>query len=661
MKKKIFVVAAIMISSQLFAQLETDSIVLPGTEFPWSMMELNRVIVTATKYPRKQSETGKVVTVITRSQLERSSGKTLGEVLNSVVGTTIIGANNNPGTNQTVSIRGSSAGNVLILVDGVPANDPSTITNYFDLNFFAIDQVERIEILKGGQSTLYGSDAVAGVINIITRKNNKKAFGANTGLAGGSYQTFKEYTGFYGNTKKIGWSAQYTHLASDGFSAAYDSTGKKNFDKDGFNQHAVNTGLNFKLSRKVQARFFGNYSYYRTDLDAAAYTDEKDFDVKNDNIQTGLGLVYTHLKGALQFNYVFNYVNRDYWDDSIFKSSPYVDYSKSQYIGRTHFVELFSNWALDNVDLLTGVDYRLNNTNQDYFSSGPFGPFAPPVLRAKMSQFSPYASVIFKNGEGLNIELGGRWNLHSEYGSNFSYTINPSYTINGRVKVFANLYSSFKTPTLYQLFDLFAGNPGLKPEKAMVAEAGLAYNTLQIWLRAVGFYRKTKNSIQYIIIDPTSFQSQYRNVSSQENYGLEFEAGYKPGKWDLSANYTYSDGKTRSPYDGTGFPLSKDTSYYNLYRIPKNSFNLSVGCYAMKDFFVSCHFRYTGKRFEAVYASEPIELKTYYTIDVYGEYRLQTKWKLFLDLKNITDQKYFDIPGYNSKRFNFMAGVNFSL
>ena len=130
MKKKIFIVAALIASSRVFSQ-QPDSTVVVVDDFPASNVELTRVVVTATKFPRKQSQTGKVVTVIGQAQLEKMGGKTLGEVLNTTAGTTIIGANNNLGTNQTVSIRGASAGNVLILIDGIPVNDPSLITNYF--------------------------------------------------------------------------------------------------------------------------------------------------------------------------------------------------------------------------------------------------------------------------------------------------------------------------------------------------------------------------------------------------------------------------------------------------------------------------------------------------------------------------------------------------
>ncbi|MFZ9695805.1 MAG: TonB-dependent receptor, partial [Chitinophagaceae bacterium] len=156
MQRTIFVLAALCMSSLAKAQQDTSY--------------LQEVVITANKYEKKQTETAKVVSVINREQLRQSGGRSLGELLNQVAGTTVPGANNNLGSNQTIHIRGAAAGNVLILLDGVPVNDPSVISNYFDINLLSLDQIERIEILKGGHSTLYGSDAVAGVVNIISRK-----------------------------------------------------------------------------------------------------------------------------------------------------------------------------------------------------------------------------------------------------------------------------------------------------------------------------------------------------------------------------------------------------------------------------------------------------------------------------------------------------------
>lgn len=656
MKKKIFIVAAVIISGQLTAQQDSTGKLL------------DEVILTSNKYPKKQSETGKVVTVINRLQLEKSSGKTLCEVLNTVAGTMIIGANNNLGTNLTASIRGASAGNILILIDGIPVNDPSVNNNYFDLNLFAIDQIERIELLKGGQSTLYGSDAVLGVINIITRKAVAGKINITGSLTGGSYGTFKQNISFNGKAKAINYLISYTHLGSNGFSTAYDKNKTDTFDKDVIDQHVANARLSLNLSKNLRVDIFGTYSFYKTDLDASAFTDEKDYTVKNDNLQGSTGLTYNHNNGSLRFNYHFNYVERDYYDDSIYKSSQYIDWAKSRYIGRTHFAELYNNWKWPSWELLMGADFRNNNTDQFYRAQFP--PFAPGLdpfiyetsIRGKdMSQLSPYASLIYKNN-GFAGETGIRWNHHSEYGSNFTYTINPSYLINNKVKLFANLYSAFKTPTLYQLFDPSAGNADLKPEKGTITEAGAELFTSKAFrIRLVGSYRNTKKAIQYILIDPAFFISQYRNVSKQENYGAELEVNYVINKWNIAANYTYTDGKTKSAYDGTGAPLGKDTTYYNLYRIPKNAFNINLGWEATTKLFISTQLRAVSKREEFIYGASPETLKSYFTIDLYSEYKFNKKFKAFADLKNITNKEYFDIPGYNSRRFNFTAGVSFTL
>jgi vitamin B12 transporter len=248
------------------------------------------------------------------------------------------------------------------------------------------------------------------------------------------------------------------------------------------------------------------------------------------------------------------------------------------------------------------------------------------------------------------------------YGNNFTYTFNPFYHISKNVKLFTNLYSAFKTPSLYQLFDPYAGNKDLKPEKSTIVEAGteLAISG-HLWMRAVYFYGNTKNSIQYITVDPVNFISKYQNISRQKNYGIELELSEKIGKWNFTANYTYTDGKTASAYDATGNKLTNDTTYNNLYRIPKNAFNFSAGFQVTDKISVATSLHTVSKRWEPIYASAPVALAAYYTIDISGEYRLSKALHLFINLKNITNQLYFDTRGYNSRRFNCMAGATFNL
>jgi vitamin B12 transporter len=265
MKKKVFIVAAVFISSHSIAQDSTGA------------KPLDEVVVTANRIAQKQSTTGKVITVIDQATLQRNAGKTIAEIINYQAGVFINGANNGLGTNQDVYMRGGNSGNTLILIDGIPVGDASQINNSFDLNNIAIGQVERIEILKGAQSTLWGSDAVAGVINIITKKGGNKKIGATGLLSYGSYNTLRGNVGTNGRLDKFTYNVNYNFTNSKGFSAAYDSTGAKNFDKDGFTQNNFQANIGYKFNSRFGVTAFSNFGIYKADLDAGAFTDDADY------------------------------------------------------------------------------------------------------------------------------------------------------------------------------------------------------------------------------------------------------------------------------------------------------------------------------------------------------------------------------------------------
>src|SRR5688572_23810752 len=157
-----------------------------------SSKTLDPVILTANKLPQKQRTTGKTMTLITKEEIEKNAGKSFTQLLNEQAGITINGTLNSPGTNQQLYLRGASSGRTLILLDGIPVYDPSVITNEFDLNLISLANIECIEVCKGAQSAMYGSDAVAGVINIITTKHtDSRPFNFKLNLAAGNYGTYK--------------------------------------------------------------------------------------------------------------------------------------------------------------------------------------------------------------------------------------------------------------------------------------------------------------------------------------------------------------------------------------------------------------------------------------------------------------------------------------
>lgn len=619
---------------------------------------LNEVVVTATKFAKRAGESGKVVTVISSDYLQKNSGKSLSAILNSQAGLVVNGAENAPGTNQDVYMRGASTGNTLILIDGMPVNDASQISNAFDLNFIPLTQIERIEILRGSQSTLYGSDAVAGVINIITKKPADKKAGISANGSFGTYKTSQGGGSVNGSIGKFSYLGGYQYMKSDGFSSAYDSLNTGNFDKDGFKRHSVFAKVGFQANSHWKLQYMVNWSDYKAGLDEAAFTDDTDYNLQNKYLLNAISSRYDFNKGSWTITYSYQRNKRHLLNDSgyIAKSDFPSKYYEGNFESNTHQAETYVNWDLTKeLQLLAGAEFRTSSTDQstlfvDEFMAYPPGKLSPDSAHAR--QFSHYASLLLHNLGGFNLELGGRFNYHNIYGNNQTISFNPSYLINNRHKVFINISSAYKVPTLYQLYSEY-GNKDLRPESSINYEGGYQGALFQdkLNLRVVGFQRETRDLIIFYN-DPVSFRTYYANADKQKAYGGELEASYQiTGGLNLSVNYTYVSGKL----------TQQDTSYYNLYRRPKHALNAELGYQLTPGLYVSAQFKYISKRFESVFGKGTLPLDDYYTLGAYAEYKLGQILKIFGDFRNITDQQYFDVRGYTARKFNFTAGMAINL
>ncbi|MEO8416233.1 MAG: TonB-dependent receptor [Ginsengibacter sp.] len=637
MKKGIFIAAAVIFSGYVQAQQDTAR-------------TLDEVIVTATKSEVKQSQTGKVVSVIDEATLQRNAGKTLTEILNYQAGLFIVGANNSPGANQDIYLRGSATGNTLILIDGVRVGDPSQINNSFDLNDMNTSQVERIEILKGAQSTLWGSDAVAGVINIITKKGGSKKITPSVLLSYGSYHTFKANAGLNGTLHDFTYNLNYDHTDSKGFSAAYDSTGSQNFDNDGLKQDNFQANIGYRVTPKFSVRAMSNYGYYKTDLDAGAFADDKDNTNTHYSFINTLEMIYKTKTIALHFSNSFINTKRLYNDDST-SIGGFVKYAKGMYKGRLYVSDLYGNFTLVNkLSLLSGVQYTAQKSDQNYVSISNYGPYTTGLGdSAKVNNFSGYASLLLVDEHGFNAEAGIRYNHHKLYGNNTTYSFNPSYNIDGNTRVFVNISSAYKVPSIYQLYDGSAGNKNLRPEESTNYELGvqsLSHDKMNS-LRMVAFKRDIKNLIVYYT--DLNYYSQYINRDQQNDYGFEIESNISIGKSsNWVNNFTYIDGQGKEDY----------IKVNNLYRRPNFTFNSTLTLQPCKELTLMPSFRFVGTRLKGPYDPGPDMMPHYYTLDLYAGYHFTKQFRAFLDLRNITDQQYFDVPGYNSRRANYTIGIS---
>ena len=646
MKKKIFIVAAVIFSNQLQAQQLANT--------ADSTKSLDEVIVTAFKTPLKQSQTGKVISIIDNATLQRNAGKTVSEILNYQAGIFINGANNNLGTNQDVYFRGASTGNVLILIDGVPVSDPSQINNTFDLNSIATAQIEKIEILKGAQSTLWGSDAAAGVINIITKKGGAKKIGATAGLAYGSYNTLKANAGINGKLQAFTYNLNYNYINSKGFSSANDSTGNKNFDKDKFVQHTVQANLGFQISKKLAASVYSNLSTYTTDLDGGAFKDDKDYTAKNTNTINTIALVYQHKKGAIHLTNTFSTSKRNLNNDTT-KAIENGELYTADYTGNNYVSELYATYAFTkNVTAVAGLQYLAQSTTQTYNGYSRAFPigygYAGSLSKdsSKSNNVSFYTSLLLSNMHGFNVEAGFRLNNHSVYGTNTTFTFNPYYTIDDNTKVFLNISSAYKIPSLYQLYSEY-GNKSLQPESTTNIELGVQSfsNNKKNSIRLVAFKRTIKELIIFYT-NPTNYASQYINRDTQNDYGFEIENTITIGKMgNWVNNFTYVAG------EGT----DNNIKVNNLYRRPNFTFNSSLTLLPFKGLVLIPAIRFVSTRLKGQYDAGPAIMPSYYTLDVYAGYTLTKKISVFADVRNITDQQYTDVVGYNNRASNILLGA----
>lgn len=645
--KKFFAVTALLIGSQTFAQ-KADS--------------LENVTVTASKFSTKTTETGKVVITISRQQIEKAGSRDLAQVITEMGGVFINGYTANAGKEKNIYLRGAKVDYTLITIDGVPVYDASGIGSNFDIRNIPVDNVERVEILKGSQSTLYGSDAIAGVINIITKKGSGKSFAVSGTGHYGSYNTWRGNIGVNGAIKKFDYNIGYSHLSTKGFSEAQQPfNALTKFDRDGYNQNAVQATFGIQASKNIRLQPFIRYSKNRGDLDNDAFVDEMDFTYGAKNLQTGIRNTIGWGKGSVNVLYQFNKTDRNYLDDSTASRNGFYIYNQSAYKAADHFAEVFFVQPFGQWKLTAGTDLRISNTDYTAFQKSAFA--TTNTQRSgdsvKQSQNGVYAALNYTAND-FAVEGGGRFNTHSEYGSNFAFNFNPSYFIKKRVKVFANISSGYKTPSLYQLFSEY-GNKDLAPETSLNLEGGAQVfsNDGKGSLRATYFNRRVKDVIVFFF-NPATFRSAYINQDNQKDYGIELDGTLNlTDKIQARAFYSYVDGKVTTKQAG------KDTAMFNLFRRPKTTVNVSIGTQITPSLYTSININAVGVRTDVTfppptYRQTPVELKSYTLLNFYAEYGVaKSGVKLFADLRNLFDETYADIYGYNTAGFNAYGGIRF--
>ena len=625
MSQKLITLSVCLIATTLLFGQKENSTILNDTlrKRVDSSINLEEVIVTANKLEQKQNATGKVVTVINAAALQANAGRTIAQILNEQAGLYLPGSLSNAGTVPSIYMRGASSGRTLILIDGMPVGDPSMISNEFDLNLVPLNLIERIEILKGAQSTLYGSDAIGGVINIITKNKSIPNFSGD--FSTGSYGTRKLNLQHSNTIGKLNYAVGFGNEAATGFSSATDMTGKNNFDKDGYKNNNWFANINYTINQNWNIKASTHQTSYNADIDYGAFKDDKDEKFHNATKLTGLLLKYKKEKTIFQFQYQLSTQDRQYKNDSVDKT--YTIFEDNQYTGKSHYADAFYSTSISkNIQWIVGADFRYGSYQQTYISLSKYGPYNDNFKDTFQYQTALYSSLLINDASNKwLLELGGRMNKHDRYGSNQTFTISPSYKLNSTFRLMASASTGYKAPSLYQL----SYNEKLKPEQSFNTEIGIEYKTNTVFARAVYYNRTIDNGIDY-------------NWKANE-------------KNNIALNYTLMNGQETNQNRAT----TTDTITYNyLLKRPKNSFGIQWTYQASPKLNFSIAARYISKRYDVGgYAADDVTLDSYTLLNAHIQYNCNKHILLYADGQNLGNAVFHEINGYNAMGRMIMLGI----
>ncbi len=577
----------------------------PPVEGPVALLE--PVNVTAQRLPSRAAETGSALTILTPTEIERRGAVEVLDLLKRAPGVAI-SRNGGFGATSGLRIRGSETGQVLVLIDGVRVNDSTDISAAYDFSGLTVDGVERIEILRGPQSALYGNDAMGGVVNIITRKGRGPA--KITGLVeAGSYQTFRQQAGLSGAQQGFDYALTAAHTQTKGFSRIYAGP-----EKDGAEHLSLTGRGGYRFSEQFRLGVSGGYQKLDADFDPGA-TRDGPASVATEKLFGRVDGTLTLLDGTFE-----NILSLTGSDTDRAYDEPLGFYRTSRYEGRSFGAEYQGNLTLFDKDVLTGG----LATRTDTASTTIVGKAGPRFSQDTQSAFAQYK---WKATEAFTVTLGGRYDDVESFGGKGTYRAAAAYRIAGTGTTLRSSYGTgAKAPTLFQRFDPQFGNRNLQLESSRGFDAGIEQEVSKTLTLSAGvFQNRYRNLIQYQ-------GAGYTNVGRATTRGIELGATWT-GVPDLTlaANYTFLEAE-----DGA--------THLRLPRRPKHTLNLTADYAITETWQLGGAMRFVTEQKDNGFSADKIPPGLIF--DARTSYKITNGAQLYLRADNL-----FDADGRETARY----------
>ncbi len=577
--------------------------------------QLDNTVVTATRFEQSQNDIIPSVSVIDREDILNLQANSILDLLVLQQGIDVARSGGN-GTQTSVFMRGTNSNHALVLIDGVRVS--SSFTGSFAWENLPVSQIERIEIVRGTRVSFYGSDAIGGVINIITRKQDNLYMR----YTGGSFDSHDFDIGYGDTTENGHYSIVFGSQKTDGYSATNSNNSfSYNPDDDGYENLSLNLNGSLNFS---SGRINFNYLETKSDIDFDSFFNVGNSDAMQRIVKLAWhGQLFNNWESELALSH-----NKNSLETKVFSNG---------YNSDRNTLDLLINKQIDTNHIGLGMSYRKENSE---LQNKLVSPLNYTDSRNNLALFANWQGVFSNN----TLAFSGRYDDNSVYGSDTSADASWAYAFSDATRLNFSVGSAFHAPNLNELFSpqyqtlifspelgqfisfySFEGNPDLKPEESLNYEVGFKTDFSDNQNIALNvFYYKIDNLIDY---QGATFKPI--NVNEATIKGLEVDYNLSLDNLKVNINATHQDANN----DQTDTPLL---------RRPDNKINISVDKFYNK-FSMGSSIRYASKNYDF-----GTELDGYTVVDLRAAYKLNENWRVALKVENATDKNYQIINGYNT-------------
>ena len=608
--------------------------------------EIEEVLVSASLIPITASRSANAVTVIDRAQLRNRATVSLSNILRDVPGFSVsqVGV---LGSQTQIRVRGAEANHLLVTIDGVEANDPSQ-GDEFSWGTLTASDIERIEIIRGPQSSLRGSDAVAGVVNIITRSAEKSSVGLF--LESGSWAT--HHSGFNIGHKQGDFDIRFglSHIESEG-----DNIARRGDENDGYRNTTYNIRSGLKLSDQIDISFAARESdgmnQFDADNDFDGLIEDQDRVSEFENSTMRFQGDYSSKDGTWQHKVLISQSKSD--------NNAFADKAKGNVTASTKDqIQYIGSFTWDQG--AQNIAALVEREKEDWMQRGEitWGVYDPNQDRERDTDS---VAVEYRTdiNDHLTLAASARHDDNSEFDSAKTYRAEAIYQLTEAIRLRGAVGTAVKNPTFTERFGFytnFIGNPNLIPEESTSWELGADQLIMggALTLSLTIFEAELENEIDGFVYDPATFAYTSSNINgTSERKGAELSAvGNISESMSLSAAYTYTD--------STGDDAVREV------RRPRHIASLNLGWQAAHNLHLNTNIQFTGEQTDVYFPpfpepSQVVALSNHTLVNINLNYSATEKFEMYLKLENALNENYEEVFGYQTLGFGASLGLRYSM